>query len=176
MSTTNHSSKTTHPSGCSVSTSDAFHQIPLNNSEKRFTVASINGKFWVFHCLVFGSGSAPTAWGRFAAFLGRSTAAIAAGNFHMQNYVDDPAFSCRGTMKHAAKQFTIALLWASVLEYLLAWRKANGGKTITWIGTTITAHATNVEVSFPQDQREELATKTSTCLLKTASQNANYAH
>ena len=45
-----------------IDISDAFHQIPLNNSEKRFAVAFIDNKFWVFSCLVFGSGSAPTAW------------------------------------------------------------------------------------------------------------------
>jgi hypothetical protein len=85
----------------------------------------------------------------------------------MQIYVDDPAFSCRGAMEHAAKQFAIAFLWASVLGYRLAWRKADGGKTITWIGATVAARSTNVEVSFPEDKCKELATKTSKCLLKT---------
>jgi hypothetical protein len=45
-----------------IDISDAFHQIPLNNSEKRFAVAFIDNKFWVFSRLVFDSGSAPTAW------------------------------------------------------------------------------------------------------------------
>jgi hypothetical protein len=75
-----------------IDISDAFSQVPLNNKEKRFAVAFVNDKFWVFHCLVFGSGSAPTAWGKFAAFLGRSTAALANDNFHLQIYVGDPAF------------------------------------------------------------------------------------
>jgi hypothetical protein len=150
-----------------IDISDAFHQILLNNSEKRFTVACINEKLRVFHCLVFGSGSAPTARGRFAAFLGRSTAAIANENFHMQIYVDDPGFSCRGRIDEASTQFTMALLWAIVLGYPLAWRKADGGQSITWIGTAITAHPTNVEVSFPRDKCRELATKTSTTLRKT---------
>jgi hypothetical protein len=144
-----------------IDISDAFHQIPFNNSEKRFAVAFIDNKFWVFSCLVFGSGSAPTAWWRFAAFLGRSAAAIADERFHLQMHVDDPAFSRRGTINEAAKQFTIALLWATALGYPLAWHKADGGRSISWIGTTITAHPTNAEVFFPHEQCEELALKTS---------------
>jgi hypothetical protein len=100
-----------------IDISDAFHQTLFDDSEQRFAVAFVDDKFWVFRCLVFGSGSAPTAWGRFAAFLGRSTAAIAAGNFRTQIYVDDPAYSCQGTMLQAATQLTIDLLRATVLGY-----------------------------------------------------------
>jgi hypothetical protein len=88
-----------------IDVSDVFHH---DDKDERFAVACVNNEFWVFHCLVFGSGSAPTAWGRYAAFLGRSTAAIANDNFHLQIYVDDTAFSCRGTIDHAATQFAIA--------------------------------------------------------------------
>jgi hypothetical protein len=42
-----------------IDISDAFHQIPFNDSEKRFTVAFVDNKFWVFNCLVFGSGCRP---------------------------------------------------------------------------------------------------------------------
>ena len=34
---------------------DAFHQVPLDPSEWRFTVASFQGRFYVFRVLVFGS-------------------------------------------------------------------------------------------------------------------------
>ncbi len=47
--------------------SDAFHQIPLKKNEWKFTTVSCNGKFYLFKVLVFGSGSAPTVWGRYAA-------------------------------------------------------------------------------------------------------------
>jgi hypothetical protein len=78
--------------------------------------------------------------------------------------IGDPAFSCRGTINEAATQFTIALLRATALGYPLAWRKADGGRSISWIGTTITAHPTSVEVSFPRNTCEELALKTSTAV------------
>ena len=50
--------------------SDAFHQVPLNPAERRFTLASVGDRVYEFKVLVFGSGSAPTVWGRYAAFLG----------------------------------------------------------------------------------------------------------
>ena len=45
-----------------VDISDAFHQIPLHASERRYTVACFQGKFYLFVVLVFGSKSAPTVW------------------------------------------------------------------------------------------------------------------
>merc|ERR1711954_512426 len=59
-----------------VDISDAFHQIPLHASERRYTVACFQGKFYLFVVLVFGSKSAPTVWGRFSAWLGRSICAV----------------------------------------------------------------------------------------------------
>jgi hypothetical protein len=50
---------------------DAFNNIPVRENERRFTCAEVDGKFVVFKSLVFGSGSSPTVWGRFAAFAGR---------------------------------------------------------------------------------------------------------
>jgi hypothetical protein len=78
----------------------------------------------------------------------------------MQVYVDDPASSCSGTRTQAAAQFTIALLWATVLDYPQAWRKADGGKSFTWIGATIAAHHDRVDVSFPQEKCRDLAANT----------------
>jgi hypothetical protein len=58
-------------------------------------------------------------------------------------------------------------VWATALGYPLAWRKADGGRAIFWIGAAITAHPTNVEISFPHDACEELATETSTAFNET---------
>ena len=70
---------------------EAFHQVPLHPSEQAFTVASVAGVFYVFRVLVFGSGSAPTVWGRYGAFLGRSVAAVIGPDpVRLQVYVDDP--------------------------------------------------------------------------------------
>ncbi len=52
-----------------VDIAHAFHQIPLNPAERRFTLAVVGNHAHEFKVLVFGSGSAPTVWGRYAAGL-----------------------------------------------------------------------------------------------------------
>ena len=94
---------------------EAFHQVPLHPSEQAYTVASVAGVFYVFRVLVFGSGSAPTVWGRYGAFLGRSTAAILGPDpVRLQVYVDDPIYAAAGRPEDAARYLAAALLWARV--------------------------------------------------------------
>ena len=57
---------------------DAFMNIP-SGPDKRFTVAARpkpgttgDMEIIIFDTLVFGAGSSPTIWGRYAAWLGRS--------------------------------------------------------------------------------------------------------
>ena len=73
---------------------DAFHQIPRNQAERRFALASVGGLVLAFRVLVFGSASAPTVWGRFAAFPGRTWSAVADLRvLRVQVYVDDPVYA-----------------------------------------------------------------------------------
>ena len=98
--------------------SEAFHQVPLHESERQFIVA-LAGKYYVFKVLVFGSSSAPTVWGRYAAFLGRSTAAVVGTDpLRLQVYVDDPLYACLAEPPRAARLFSEALLWALVAGYV----------------------------------------------------------
>eukprot|EP00969_Alexandrium_andersonii_P373419 15483982-Alexandrium_andersonii.AAC.1 len=55
---------------------NAFHQVPLSPDEQMFTVVILQGMYYFFRVLVFGAASAPTVWGRFAAWLGRSSAVL----------------------------------------------------------------------------------------------------
>ena len=100
--------------------SEAFHQVPLHESERQFTaVAALGGKYYVFKVLVFGSSSAPTVWGRYAAFLGRSTAAVVGTDpLRLQVYVDDPLYVCLADPPRAARLFSVALLRALVRSRL----------------------------------------------------------
>ena len=137
--------------------SEAFHQVPLHPSERRYTVASLGGRFFVFKVLVFGSSSAPTVWGRYAAFLGRSTAAVVGSDpLRLQVYVDDPLYACIAQPLRAARLFSVALLWALVLGYPLAWHKTEGGRTLRWIGAQITLCPDTVKIRIPEDRVAEL--------------------
>ena len=75
-----------------VDIQDAFHNIPAG-ADKRYTVAAadVDGvrQFIIYDVLVFGSRSSPTIWGRYAAFLGRTLAAVVPEQ-RSQVYVDDP--------------------------------------------------------------------------------------
>jgi hypothetical protein len=135
---------------------DAFHQIPLRRNEWRFTVAEFNGKYYIFTVLVFGSASAPTVWGRYAAWLGRSTATIVdPDRLRIQIYVDDPIYTIRGTLYEAAIEVAIALAWTMACGYPLAWPKSDGGKKISWIGVQYSAHSVptpSVTITIPRDK------------------------
>ncbi len=137
--------------------SDAFHQVPLHPSEWRFTAASFQGKYYVFKVLVFGSASAPTIWGRYAAFAGRSTSAICNRlGIRMQMYVDDPVFVATGSLAQAVKGITVALLWFCILGLPLAWHKSDGGDTITWIGAHLSVSPGKLTVTIPEDKISDL--------------------
>eukprot|EP00974_Lingulodinium_polyedra_P053126 5105690-Lingulodinium_polyedra.AAC.1 len=55
----------------------------------------------------------------------------------MQIYVDDPIFALRGTLRAAAREAALALLWAAVAGFPLAWHKCDRGDAVAWIGATI---------------------------------------
>ena len=74
---------------------DAFHNVPAGKGRK-FTVAAASMEndvqhFIAYMVLVFGSKSSRAIWGRFAALLGRSLAAVCPET-HAQINVDDPIF------------------------------------------------------------------------------------
>ena len=152
--------------------SDAFNNIPVDPSETPFTCAKIettSGDFFVvFDSLVFGSGSSPTVWGRFAAWLGRSTAAIIPSDFRQEIYVDDPVLVAKGSFDAVLHRITTALIWADIAGFPVAWHKAHGGKQITWIGASISIHETffdsHVSVSITEAKIQQLEVRTSRIL------------
>lgn len=137
---------------------DAFMNIPAGEDKFVTTAALPNQtgqghRVIIFDTLVFGAVSSPTLWGRVAAWLGRSWAAICPKTT-VQIYVDDPAFVLEGTLKEASKELTLLLLWASVAGFPIKWEKASGGKSMTWIGATITLSDKDqeVKVSIPEEK------------------------
>ncbi len=147
---------------------DAFHQVPLHPSEWRFTAASFKGKYYVFKVLVFGSASAPTIWGRYAAFAGRSTSAICGHmGIRMQMYVDDPVFIASGSLAQATQGITVALLWFSILGLPLVWKKSDGGSSITWIGAQMSVSPGKFTVTIPEDKIQDLLNKINSVLQST---------
>ena len=137
--------------------SDAFHQVPLDGREWQYTAAAFRGKIYIFKVLVFGSVSAPTVWGRYAAWLGRSTAAVLLDTAcKMHIYVDDPIYVASGSREECARSFAMALLWAEVVGFPLAWHKCDGGTSLEWIGARISVTSGFTQVSIPEAKVSEL--------------------
>jgi hypothetical protein len=125
----------------------------VHPDEWRFTVAAINGKCYTFQVLAFGSASAPTVWGRFAAFVGRSTAAITQNlGVRLQMYVGDPLFITVGARKDSVDGLTVSLQWLSILGLPLAWHKSDGGHDVTWIFAAITVSPEQACVTVPVEK------------------------
>jgi hypothetical protein len=136
-----------------VDVSEAFHLIPLNEDEQALTAARFGNKLYIFKVLVFGSVSAPTVWGRYAAWLGRSTMAISRhDHLRMHMFVDDPLYLAAGDENEVTLPLTRALLWAVVAGFPLAWHKSDGGSTVTWIGANISMGDAAISISIPEDK------------------------
>ena len=124
--------------------------IPSKDSESRMQVV-------VFDTLVFGAASSPTIWGRYAAWLGRTVAAITptAG---CQVYVDDPAFSFAGNIEQATTELTLILTWMAIAGFPVKLSKAVGGKKMDWIGAHVEVLDTEaaVIVTIPEDKVKKL--------------------
>ena len=95
--------------------------------------------------------------GRYAAFLGRSTAAVVGSDpLRLQVYEDDPLYSRIAELPRAARLFSVALLWALVLGYPLAWHKTEGGSDLRWIRAKVLLCSANVKIRIPKDRVVEL--------------------
>lgn len=117
--------------------SDAFWLIPLHPEERKYFVAKLHGKYFVFQRTAQGPRSAPLTWAAIAAVVARLAQSFFLGRRHrgrLQVYVDDPLFSIRGTRsqrRRAAAKFMIVL---AVLGFPIAIAKAKMSKSLVWIG------------------------------------------
>jgi len=146
---------------------DAFLNIPVGKD--RFALAAAKPKSEVndpleivlFDTLVFGAASSPTVWGRFAAWLGRTLAAVER-RMRVQVYVDDPAFVLIGSFEEAVEQLTTALLWTAIAGFPVKLQKAIGGKEVPWIGAVLSLRTEeqSVVVTIPEEKIAKLKEST----------------
>ena len=149
-----------------VDVRDAFMNVPAGR-DRFATVAAVPSRtthemeLVVMDVLVFGSASSPTLWGRYAAWLGRTLAAIVPSAY-TQIYVDDPSFVLRGPLERAAEDLAIILLWMNVAGYPIKLEKACGGKEAEWIGARIILddEKREVQITVPETKIETLLATT----------------
>ncbi|CAE7648821.1 unnamed protein product [Symbiodinium sp. CCMP2592] len=84
-----------------------------------------------------------------------------------QCYVDDPVFVMFGPgLGAAARDLAITLLWVAVTGFPTKLNKANGGKTIEWVGAKIECddEAETVTVTIPEHKVKQLLADTNKLL------------
>ena len=137
--------------------SDGYWLIPLHPKERRFFVASFQGKFLVFERTAQGSRGAPLT---FCTIMGLATRLLQSlllrDHLHMkrhkqdarvQVYTDDPWIIAKGTPTQVNRIFSIVLLTWCLFGFPVATHR---------IGMYISLFPGRVEVSIPPDKVDEL--------------------
>ena len=117
---------------------DAFHNVPLRPSERRYACVKVGSHFVVFVVLRMGRKSALGIWGRFGAVLGRILASVFCdGELRCELYVDDRLVAAIGSTKRRARLFAMAMLVLNVIGVPMAWSKGKIGTSVVWIGAQL---------------------------------------
>ena len=120
------------------------------------------GKAWngifVYLVILFGVGSGPLVWGRVAAATMRITQAML-GQFGRANcYVDDTLLFIKGTKTERREMLMAVILLWRALGLKLAWRKAEYGRQVRWIGAQVEVdtHQRILYVTVPAEKLRQL--------------------
>ena len=143
---------------------DAFWLIPLHHKERRYFVAKLKEKFYVFLRTAQGSRGAPLTFSVIMALAARfvqstlcrsnSKDAVPEGLMHV--YVDDPLTILRGTeVRQRRLACMISVAWM-LLGIPMAFHKAVLAKAVVWIGVALETTQTEVVVEVPEAKVAEL--------------------
>lgn len=166
--------------------SEAFWQVPLDPAERRFFVGKLKDTILSYMRAAQGSRNGPLAWVSVCSLAVRMVQSmyrvsmLSLNNTHaatlterrqsasakLQTYVDDHAVTLRGTKTQRDRSVaTIIILW-SALGFGLSYAKAMRGRTISWIGLTITVGDAWVRATIKADRVTELSEMTDDFLSK----------
>ena len=90
----------------------------------------------------------------------------ASAGTRVQTYVDDPAFTLRGTKRQRDRSIAIIILMWCAFGFDLSFRKAIRGRAVPWIGVRVSIHPTWVVATIKADRVSELLELTRTYLSK----------
>ena len=158
---------------------DAFWQVPPHQDERIYFAGMVRGIILSYLRSAQGSRNGPLSWSvvvslalRVAQAMFRVSCLLKGdhaatkderrpqSSLRLQTYVDDPAFSVRGTRSRRDRAFSmVVLLWLS-FGFDLAFAKAARGRTVSWIGVQISVGATWFRATIRADRVQELLTMT----------------
>eukprot|EP00929_Paragymnodinium_shiwhaense_P121177 TRINITY_DN93326_c0_g1_i1.p2 TRINITY_DN93326_c0_g1~~TRINITY_DN93326_c0_g1_i1.p2 ORF type:complete len:624 (-),score=62.32 TRINITY_DN93326_c0_g1_i1:111-1853(-) len=138
---------------------DAFHSLGVRREEMPFQVVKgFDQEYYVYETVVFGGGGSPLAWGRAAAFLGRSGQALfQEDEARLEIFVDDPWSVWRGCVDTRRRNKAILLLWWLALGLRLSWKKMSVGRILIWIGASLAVAPDRVVVAIPERYAEAVS-------------------
>lgn len=143
-----------------VDFSTAFHNVFAQQREWRYNCCRLGAHFFAFTVLMFGSVTPLGIWGRVAAFLGRSLAALFdPSRARTQEFVGDPLLCARGTRPIRTRMFKLQLMWLAVVGLPIAWKKGAEGFDLTWIDADIAWRNLYTMLSVPPEKIKDIQAK-----------------
>ena len=147
---------------------DAFWNVPLHPSERRFYTGKLGSQFLVYLRTAQGSRGAPLSWSAvfgLACRLVQSLFFVPGSNHKVpfdaifNIYVDDPLVILRGCASARRRLLSLIVLTWRVLGIQLAFTKAQYGTSIDWIGWSLHLQLATRSVScvVRQERLSELA-------------------
>ncbi|CAK0806401.1 unnamed protein product [Prorocentrum cordatum] len=134
---------------------DWFYNIPLKHVQRRHFVAYYGGEFIIFLTMAQGSVNAPLVRGRVAALVARLTQSMFRPTvLRHHTYVGGPIISVRGNLAQRDIYFAIIILARRTLGLKFAFRTAERGQEVDWIGARLSCKVLPepvIEVTAAQD-------------------------
>ena len=152
--------------------SDAFKQLRVDESERRFLGGRALGGWFVYCSVLFGVKSGPLVWGRTAALLMRITSAATSHRARIQCFVDDPLITVWGNEQRRSHTLLLIIVLWSAMGCKLAWPKGARGRQIDWIGAELQpwkspSGVAGVSFTITKEKMEKLAAQCEEMLTST---------
>eukprot|EP00435_Cladocopium_sp_Y103_P050142 s2443_g15.t1 len=134
---------------------DAFWLIPLHFSERKYFVARLREKYYVFTRTAQGSRGAPLT---FAAVLSVAARWVASADptMKLQVYVDDPLAILRGSVQEQQRLACLVVTMWSIMGFPIATHKAVLSQALIWIGVKLHIQESQVVAEVPASKVQEL--------------------
>ena len=139
---------------------DAFWNVPLMASERRFFVGKLRSRYFVFFRAAQGSRNGPLAWAGVVSLAIRLVqACLWEGGecpARINTYVDDPLTVVRGTETRRNYLVACLVLLFTALGFPLSFRKGSRGTSVDWIGLNLSVRPRVVHLTITEARVKEL--------------------
>ena len=135
-----------------IDSTDAYWNIPVVPRERRLFTTILWGKVYVILRATQGSNGGRLLWARTAAFISRLGQSLCPVRcLRINTYVDDPILAVSGSRATRDRCIVKVLLAWLALGFILAWHKAQRGRTATWTSAKLTILPTGVKAEIKDE-------------------------